>query len=159
MAQLKSAEEFEQLKRGTQIVYTPTHADRDPLHPDSEPGFVWEDRGETVFCRFWRRPVDQVDPQLRTRANSEGCRRGDLLVAETMHKGFVKYWVAFLAVERWRDLARQYGRIEPMKPSLIMARHEAMAALAIFGHSVNVEGVVIQQVGNVFYLSLGERKE
>lgn len=54
--------------RGEQIAYIPLHADGDIEHPDVEFGFVTSQRGDTVFCRYWRH--DLLD--LRTKANSEG---------------------------------------------------------------------------------------
>lgn len=53
---------------GEQIAYVPSHAEGDINHPDVEFGFVTSQRGDTVFCRYWRR--DMTD--LRTKANSEG---------------------------------------------------------------------------------------
>lgn len=53
---------------GEQIAYIPLHADGDIEHPDVEFGFVTSQRGDTVFCRYWR--GDLLD--LRTKANSEG---------------------------------------------------------------------------------------
>lgn len=70
------------LKRGTQVAYIPTHANRDIHHPDVEFGFVtnaedigWRD--ETAYwCRFWVKGKLGV---LRTVTNSERCYEWDIV--------------------------------------------------------------------------------
>ena len=66
---------------GDQITYIPTHAEGDPNHKDAQHGFVTSVRHpgtkrEIVFCRFW---YDDSHTELRTKANSEGCRPDDLI--------------------------------------------------------------------------------
>ena len=56
------------LKRGTQIVYMPTHCNEDIEHPDIEFGFVTSVRGDVAFCRYWSK---HNKDELRTKANSE----------------------------------------------------------------------------------------
>ncbi len=65
------------MKRGTQVLYVPTHTAGDLLHPDVQAGFVTSVRGDTVFCRYWRKDLSD----LRTKANSEGTPK-DLLVIQ-----------------------------------------------------------------------------
>ena len=59
-------------KRGDQIAYVPSHADGDLSHPDVEFGFVTSEHpnGEDCWCRYFRE-VKDLEPQLRTVANSE----------------------------------------------------------------------------------------
>ncbi len=66
---------------GEQITYVPLHAEGDPNHKDAQHGFVTSVRNpgtrrEIVFCRFW---FDNSHTELRTKANSEGCRPDDLI--------------------------------------------------------------------------------
>jgi len=71
------------MKRGTQIVYVPYHAEGDADHPDCEPGFVTSvHRNErAAFCRYWRKP--ELD-QLRTTANSELTPIISLIICDTV---------------------------------------------------------------------------
>lgn len=56
------------MKRGTQIVYIPQHAEGSHAHPDVETGFVTSVKEYGAFCRFW----SKTNPdELRTKANSE----------------------------------------------------------------------------------------
>lgn len=57
------------IKRGDQIAYIPMHAEGAISHTDVEFGFVTSVRGNTAFCRYWRKGQMGV---LRTVANSEG---------------------------------------------------------------------------------------
>ncbi len=60
------------LKKGTQIIYVPTHANGDIHHPDCEAGFVAHETvlpGNAIFCRYW--VTGSVPRRLRTLANSE----------------------------------------------------------------------------------------
>lgn len=57
-----------ELKRGTQIIYVPSHAKGDCEHPDAETGFVTSVRGSDAFCRYWSK---WHPGELRTKANSE----------------------------------------------------------------------------------------
>lgn len=71
------------LKRGTQIIYVPSHAYGDENHPDVEIGFVMRDQVEgkdNVFCRFWRKDLSD----LRTKANSESTPISSLVVVDTV---------------------------------------------------------------------------
>jgi len=68
------------LKRGTQIVYIPQHAEGDRNHKDVEEGFVTSVRGNSAFCRYWSK-YDRY--QLRTKANSESTSIRDLVIEAT----------------------------------------------------------------------------
>ena len=71
------------LKRGTQIIYVPDHADGDVDHPDVEVGFVTTYTPGTVmaFCRYW----SKYEPdRLRTMANSELTPVRNLVVRNTV---------------------------------------------------------------------------
>jgi len=77
--------EIHELKRGTQVVYVPNHADGRLDHPNSEEGFVTNVRNDgvhqvVVFCRFWSKHQPKL---LRTRANSELCFPHELVVKDT----------------------------------------------------------------------------
>ena len=67
-------------KPGDQIAYVPIHAQGDIDHKDVEYGFVSSDKGDYVFCRYWRNGQNGL--ALRTTANSEATPR-DCLVAHT----------------------------------------------------------------------------
>lgn len=75
------------LKRGTQIIYVPAHANGDPDHPDCVAGFVTSVQAGFVFCRYWRR--DLVD--LRTKANSERTPVCALVVKDSVPQKRVKW--------------------------------------------------------------------
>jgi len=65
--------------RGTQVIYIPTHANRDLNHPDCEEGFVTAHASEeAVFVRYFRRGTDE----LRTLANSEATDISDLVILQ-----------------------------------------------------------------------------
>lgn len=56
------------LQRGTQIIYVPTHAEGNENHPDCERGFVTSVKPDAAFCRYW----SKYHPgELRTKMNSE----------------------------------------------------------------------------------------
>ena len=55
------------VKRGTQILSVPSHAEGNLDHPEVQAGFVTSVRGEHVYCRYWRKDLSE----LRTKANSE----------------------------------------------------------------------------------------
>ncbi len=60
------------LKKGTQIIYIPTHACNDIHHPDCQAGFIAYETvlpGNGIFCRYW--VTNSVPRRLRTLANSE----------------------------------------------------------------------------------------
>jgi hypothetical protein len=68
------------LKRGTQIIYIPSHAGGDPDHPDAEQGFVTSMSINGAFCRYWSR----YNPCfLRTMANSELTPFDRLVIRDT----------------------------------------------------------------------------
>lgn len=69
------------LKRGTQIIYVPTHAEGIPDHPDREPGFVTSVRGDHAFCRYWSK---YTPGDLRTKANSESTPINCLRIEDTV---------------------------------------------------------------------------
>ena len=57
------------IQRGAQIAYIPMHAEGDREHPHVEFGFVTSVRGDTAYCRYWRK--GHIG-ELRTLAKSEG---------------------------------------------------------------------------------------
>lgn len=69
---------IEQCKPKMQIVYIPYHAREYRYHPDFEYGFIVNTRGNIVFCRFWTKKSNPDNPELRTLANSQGCRVEDI---------------------------------------------------------------------------------
>lgn len=100
-------------QRGEQIAYVPTHArvyfedaktDDDWLwsvaHPAAEFGFVTSQRGDTVFCRYWRKghPGD-----LRTVANSEGTPADCLVKHRSVRPAVVER--ALEGIERVQEIA------------------------------------------------------
>jgi hypothetical protein len=70
------------LKRGTQIIYVPGHADGDLDHPDCEEGFITSAklRLNMVFCRYWSK---HHLGELRTKANSEGTPIKCIVIQDT----------------------------------------------------------------------------
>lgn len=82
-----------ELKRGTQIIYVPTHAEGDIKHSDSERGFVTSSNSLVVFCRYWSR---QVVGELRTKMNSESTPIENLVVQNTVPQIRVE-----AALEKW----------------------------------------------------------
>lgn len=68
------------LKRGTQILYIPEHADGNEAHPDVEAGFVTSVRRQVAFCRYWKKNL--VD--LRTKSCSERTEMEDLVVKDSV---------------------------------------------------------------------------
>ena len=80
----------EVLKRGTQIIYVPSHAKYVEDHPDTERGFVITDMGETVFCRYFSRKYRY---ELRTLANSESTNKRDLVVRDTIEQSHVDNFI------------------------------------------------------------------
>ena len=78
------------MKRGTQIVYVPSHASG-INHPDCEEGFVTSIRGNTVFCRYWSKVTSGI--MLRTRANSEGTPIENIVVCDTHPQSTVDEWL------------------------------------------------------------------
>ncbi len=99
-----------ELKRGTQIVYVPSHADGDIKHPDCEEGFVIsktsDKYSEAYFCRYWSKSYRY---RLRTTANSEATNRRDLIVKDTRHQGIIeemfriieKGYPDYISEEQW----------------------------------------------------------
>jgi len=69
------------MKRGTQIIYVPSHADGNVTHPDCQAGFVTSLRNDFAFCRYWSK---HHPGELRTRANSEATPF-DYLVVQATH--------------------------------------------------------------------------
>lgn len=70
------------MKRGTQIIYVPRHAEGSITHRDCEEGFITS-VGRTegdYFCRYW----SKYSPgELRTKANSELTPGENLVVKDT----------------------------------------------------------------------------
>lgn len=72
---------MEELKRGTQIIYIPDHAEGDVAHPHCEEGFVTSvdaERG-VAWCRYWR----SGEMQLRTTTCSEMTPISNLRIEDT----------------------------------------------------------------------------
>jgi len=74
------------LKRGTQIIYTPSHVKGDITHPDCEHGFVTSVAVNGAFCRYWRKGENT----LRTKMNSELTSFDDLVITDTRPQGLVE---------------------------------------------------------------------
>lgn len=68
------------LKRGTQIIYVPTHADGDPEHRDAESGFVTSVVPGYAFCRYWNK---RHPTELRTKSCSERTPVYTLVIQDT----------------------------------------------------------------------------
>lgn len=79
---------IEQFSRGEQIAYIPMHAKGNIDHPDVEFGFVTSQKGNTVFCRYWRKHNIGV---LRTTANSEGTPADMLIRWPVARQGLVEH--------------------------------------------------------------------
>ena len=77
-------------KPGMQVAYIPQHADGDIAHYDVEFGFVTSVRGDTVYCRYWRK--GKLD-QLRTMSCSEGCDAPSLRRYTSTYQVLVDDWV------------------------------------------------------------------
>ena len=78
-----------ELKRGTQIIYVPDHANDDVNHPDCEPGFtsVVLQSGQLLRCRYWSKTYPG---ELRTRSNSELAHERNLVVRDTVPQAQVE---------------------------------------------------------------------
>ena len=90
------------LKRGTQIVYIPMHANGDINHPDVEMGFVTSMRDyDTAFCRYW----SKYHPgELRTKANSEATPVDMLVEHESVPQTMVDQ--ALRVIDDWENSQR-----------------------------------------------------
>ncbi len=82
------------LKRGTQIIYVPGHAEGDVNHPDCDRGFVTSVRAGMVFCRHWSKKAPP--PELRTKLCSERRYARDLVVVDSAEQ-----WVVDVALRAW----------------------------------------------------------
>ena len=82
------------LKRGTQIVYIPTHANNDIQHSDVQFGFVTSVRDDVAFCRYWRK---HSLGELRTKANSEGTPIDMLVERRSVHPVIVASALQFIS--------------------------------------------------------------
>lgn len=81
------------LRRGTQIVYIPNHAQGDIEHNDVEYGFV-EEPGETVArCRYWRQGSKGT---LRTIANGEVTPVANLRAHDSIDQVIVDKWLKWI---------------------------------------------------------------
>jgi len=78
-----------EIKRGTQILYVPDHAEGDIYHKDCEEGFVTSVRKPGIaFCRYWSKTEPR---QLRTTANSENTSLRNLKPMETTDPRIVEH--------------------------------------------------------------------
>lgn len=84
------------MKPGTQIIYIPNHADRDPNHPDCELGFVTAECRElnSHFCRYWR--TGMAGKELRTTANSESTPNENLEEWPILPQAEIDSWIQML---------------------------------------------------------------
>ena len=84
-------------KPKSQIVYIPTHAEDNIMHPDVDVGFVTSiSPGGSVFCRFWMKGSPSSKPVLRTRANSESCSPLDIRPFKFTDQSLVEAaWLAY----------------------------------------------------------------
>ncbi len=99
-----------ELAKGTQILYVPSHAKGNIKHPDCEEGFVMGKTpgkdSESYWCRYWGR---QYKYRLRTTANSEATNRRDLEVKKTRSDDAIRVMVKiiedgypdYIAREQW----------------------------------------------------------
>ncbi len=99
-----------ELKRGTQIVYIPSHAMGVINHPDCEEGFVTSRTTnkieEVYFCRYWSKGHRY---RLRTTANGEATNMRDLVVKDTRPQGVIeevmriieKGYPEYISKEQW----------------------------------------------------------
>lgn len=95
---------IEELKRGTQIIYVPGHADGDINHPDCERGFVITDNGGSAFCRYFSK--NTLIGNLRTIANSELTPKDCLIIKDTYNQKLVDLWIERITIDPDR-----YGEI------------------------------------------------
>ncbi len=95
---------MEKLKRGTQIIYVPSHAGGDEKHRDCERGFVITDKGGSAFCRYWSKFETS---SLRTKSCSELTPRANLVVVNYCDQKIVDGWV-----KRIEGDPERYGYID-----------------------------------------------
>lgn len=69
------------MKRGTQIIYVPLHANGSTWHYDCERGFVTSVTEQGIFCRYWSK---DSPGELRTKANSELTPVARLVIKDTV---------------------------------------------------------------------------
>lgn len=89
-----TAATFNDYKRGTQIIYVPSHADGNINHPDCEVGFITSVCGSMARCRYWLK--DKVPRELRTKANSEQTPIRGLVFYDTVPQQAVED-----ALQKW----------------------------------------------------------
>ncbi len=90
-------QKYDQLKKGTQIVYVPSHANGDIYHSDSEEGFIADKlgmRANYIHCRFWRKD----DPNfLRTTLSGEAIPLDCIVIKHTREQWKVENALQFIA--------------------------------------------------------------
>lgn len=69
--------ETKDFSRGMQIIYVPTHANKNLEHVDCEYGFVTSTNEKFVFCRYW---IRNEYAKLRIKSNSEATDPNDLVI-------------------------------------------------------------------------------
>ena len=86
------------LKRGTQIIYVPSHANGDTEHPDCDRGFITscKDDAESCFCRYWRKGEPGT---LRTHLNSELTPVRNLVIQDSVAQSKVDETLALIDSE------------------------------------------------------------
>ena len=100
--QARAITAFQNMKRGTQIIYLPDHA-KDEDHPDAEPGFIFNktQNPEVFFCRYWNKHRQW---ELRTKANSEATNIRNIFVKDTKPQKVVDKMIEKIDEERKRGL-------------------------------------------------------
>lgn len=74
------------MERGTQVIYVPSHANGDEMHPDCESGFITSTQPGFAFCRYWHKGQPG---KLRTTANSERTPICAIVVQDTVPQKIV----------------------------------------------------------------------
>ena len=88
------------MKRGTQIIYVPMHAEGNTEHSDCEAGFVTSLRKDFAFCRYWSK---HHPGELRTKANSEATPLDCLVVKDTRPQTEVAHALTSLFLFRRKE--------------------------------------------------------
>jgi hypothetical protein len=97
------------IKRGTQIIYVPTHANGDIHHADCEAGFIASPTvlpGNAIFCRYWAK--GSGPRRLRTLANSEATPIEYLVLRDTVPLQDVKVAIKIFLPERAKGMNNNF---------------------------------------------------
>ena len=107
--------DIKKLRRGTQIVYLPTHLlkDADISNLDIQFGFVTSHKGpEHIFCRYFSRHDLST---LRTLSCSEGAYLENIYMLNTFEKPVIKFWLKYIDDQEKtykKQLAEPWIRLE-----------------------------------------------